>query len=153
MLFRSVRQGFLLFPLPMEHHGFEALVKDKKGVWKYTGSAQVAHRTTDDKSIASTETFQPGLTQSTFSRLSRENRGNAVSVQTAHQYTVRKTHSHLTLNADGAYRHGRNRANHMSRHAKTRGPAWQKHDDSGSQSAASAMALYAYLRHALVVVA
>lgn len=106
-------QGTATGRTEMQTGGFEALIKDKKGVWKYTGSAQVAHRTTDDKSIASTETFQPGLTQSTFSRLSRENRGNAVSVQTAHQYTVRKTHSHLTLTADGAYRHGRNRANHL----------------------------------------
>ena len=35
----------------------------------------------------------------------------------------------------------------MSRHTKTRGPVWQKHNDSGSQFVTSVMVLYAYLRH------
>jgi hypothetical protein len=28
--------------------GLEALIKDKKGVWKYTGNVKAAHRKTDD---------------------------------------------------------------------------------------------------------
>ena len=52
-------------------------------------------------------------------------------------------HSSHTMKQQTAANH-----THMSRHTKTRGPVWQKHNDSGSPSAASAMALYAYLRHA-----
>ena len=97
----------------MQTGGIEALVKDKKGVWKYTGNAQVVHRTTEDRSITSTETFQPGLEHSTFSRLSQENIGNNLRVQTSHQYTYRKTHGHLTLSGNGSYQRNRNRANNL----------------------------------------
>ena len=93
----------------MQTGGFEALVKDKKGVWKYTGNAQVLHRQTDDRSVTSTETFQPGLAQSTFSRMSQVNRENHLKVQTSHQYTCRKEHGYLTLSGNGAYHRNRNR--------------------------------------------
>ena len=97
----------------MQTGGFEALVKDKQGVWKYTGNARVFHRATDNRSITSTETFQPGLPQSTYARMSRKDIGNEVKVQTAHQYTYRKNHGHLTLNGNGAYQRTRNRAGRL----------------------------------------
>lgn len=97
----------------MQSGGFEALIKDKKGVWKYTGNAKVTHRETDNRSVVSTETFQPGLVNSTFSRMSHENTGNNLNVQTSHQYTLRKKHGHLTLNGGGAYQRNRNRADRL----------------------------------------
>ena len=103
-------QGVASGRTEMQTGGFEVLVKDKKGVWKYTGNAQVAHRGTDDRSIASTETFQPGWEQSTFSRINRGNTGNQLKVQTDHQYTYRKTQGHLTLTGHGAYQRNRNRS-------------------------------------------
>lgn len=97
----------------MQTGGFEALIKDKKGVWKYTGNVKVAHRRTDDRSIASAETFQPGLVNSTFSRMSHEQMGNHLNVQTSHQYTHRKKHGHLTLNGNGAYQRNHNRSDRL----------------------------------------
>lgn len=93
----------------MQTGGFEALVKDKKRVWKYTGNAQVIHRQTDDRSVTSTETFQPGMAQNAFSRMNRENRGNHLKLQTSHQYTCRRDHGHLTLIGRGVYQRNRNR--------------------------------------------
>ncbi len=97
----------------MQTGGFEALVKDKKGVWKYTGNAKVAYQKTDDQSTVSAETFQPGLSGSTYSRIRNGSSGRNFSVQSAHKYTYRKSHGYLTLDGDGTYRRNRNRSDRL----------------------------------------
>lgn len=106
-------QGTVSGRTDMQTGGFEALVKDKKGVWKYTGNAKVTHRKTDDRSATSTETFQPGLSGSTFSRIRNENEGRDVNVRTTHQLTLRKQSNHLTIDGEGSYRKTRNHTNRL----------------------------------------
>ncbi len=93
----------------MQTGGFEALVKDKKGLWKYTGNAKVTHSLTDYREAMSTETFQPEQNGSTYSRMRNENTARNLTVQTTHNYTYRKSHAHFTLDGNGAYRRIRNR--------------------------------------------
>lgn len=106
-------QGVASGRTEMQTGGFEALFKDKKGVWKYTGNAKVTHRKTDDYSITSIETFQPGLSGSTFSRMRNENQGRNLDIRTTHQYTYKKAHAHLTLNGDATYSKNRNQSNRL----------------------------------------
>lgn len=93
----------------MQAGGFEALVKDKKGTWKYTGNAKAFHQETNDRSVTSTETFQPGLGSSTFARMRRQNTGRNFSVQTAHQYNYKKQQDYVSISGETAYQRTRNR--------------------------------------------
>lgn len=93
----------------MQTGGIEALLKDKKGVWKYTGNAKVSHRKTDNQSIGSVETFQPNGAGSTFSRTSSRSLGHNLQVLTNHQLNYKKKHGHMTLRGDAAYRKSRSR--------------------------------------------
>lgn len=103
-------QGVARGRMEMQTGGFEALVKDKEGVWKYTGNAKVFHQETDDRSITSAETFQPGLSGSTFSRLRNQTEGRNFKVQTAHQYEYKKPVGYMTLSGDAYYQRNRSRA-------------------------------------------
>lgn len=106
-------QGAATGRTEMQTGGFEALVKDKKGVWKYMGNAKVAHREADNRSIASVETFQPQQPGSTFARTSSHSQGRDFQLQTAHQYTYKKKSLYLTLSGDGTCRKTRNKARHL----------------------------------------
>ena len=97
----------------MQAGGFEALIKDKKGVWKYTGNAKASHRETDNQRISSVETFQPGLSGSTFSRTSNWRNGHDAHVQTAHEYTYRKKNGYMILRGEAAWRKGRSRTEEL----------------------------------------
>lgn len=91
--------------------GLEALIKDKKGVWKYTGNAKVVHSKIDDQSVISVETFHPTLSGSTYSRLKSENLNREFDIKTTHQLTYKKPHGHITLDGKGGYHRGKNQAN------------------------------------------
>lgn len=103
-------QGVASGRTEMQTGGFEALVKDKKGVWKYTGNAKAFHQETDDKSLTSTETFQPRLKNSTFSRLQSESIGRNFKAQTSHEYNYKKPGGYMTLYGEASYRQQRNNA-------------------------------------------
>ena len=91
--------------------GLEALIKDKKGVWKYTGNVKAAHRKTDDQSVTSVETFQPALSGNTYARSKNENINRVMDVTTAHQFSYKKPHGYITLDGKAGYHRSRNQAN------------------------------------------
>lgn len=97
----------------MQTGGFETLVKDKKGVWKYTGNAKVTYRKTDDYGVTAIETFQPGLSGSTFSRVRNWNNEHGILAQTVHEYTYKKKNGYMTLGGDVAYRKSRNKVERL----------------------------------------
>ena len=107
-------QGAVSGRTEMQTGGFEALIKDKKGVWKYTGNAKVAHRKTDNRSITSQETFHPGESGSTFSRASNQSMGKALQVQTDHKYTYKKETGYVIVQGDAAYREGRSESERLA---------------------------------------
>lgn len=87
------------------------MIKDKKGVWKYTGNVKAAHRKTDDQSITSVETFQPALSGNTYARSKSENLNRVMDITTAHQFSYKKPHGYITLDGKAGYHRGRNQAN------------------------------------------
>ncbi len=87
----------------MQTGGFEAFVKDKKGVWKYTGNAKVFHQDTDNRSETSAETFLPGAQGSTFSRSRSESLGHNFKAQTMHQFEYKKPSYHMTFKGDASF--------------------------------------------------
>ena len=100
---------------------------------------------TDTTNNSTTKPAPPSTgNQESSSHRQRQHHTTKPSRHPAHQQSVSHHSSHTMKQQTAA-----NHTNHMSRHTKTRELVWQKHDDSGSPSAASAMALYAYLRHAL----
>lgn len=92
--------------------GFEALVKDKEGVWKYTGNAKFFRRNTDNESMTSAETFLEA--GSNFSRAHNINRNGNTIVNTQHRYELRKEGGHMTLTGRASYEYGRNESDARS---------------------------------------
>ncbi len=81
----------------MQTGGFEAFVKDKKGVWTYTGNAKVFHRDTDNRSETSAETFLSGAQGSTFSRSRSKNLGHNFKAETAHLFEYKRPAYHMGI--------------------------------------------------------
>ena len=90
----------------MQTAGFEALVKDKKDVWKYTGNAKFYRRHTDNEQLTSGETFLAD--GSNYSRFSNQSALKNVSATTQHNYEYRKPGGYMTLSARASYEHAKN---------------------------------------------
>lgn len=90
----------------MQTAGFEALVKDKKDVWKYTGNAKFFRRHTDNEQLTSSETFLAD--GSNFTRYSNNSVLKNISVTTQHNYDYRKPNGYMTLSARASYDHAKN---------------------------------------------
>ncbi|MCF0175339.1 MAG: outer membrane beta-barrel protein [Bacteroidales bacterium] len=96
----------------MQTAGFEALVKDKKGAWKYTGNAKFFHRDVDFESTTSAETF---LTDGNkFSRQHTASNALNTTVSTRHQCERKNKNSQMTVTASASYDHGRNESDMRS---------------------------------------
>ncbi len=96
--------------------GFEALVKDKKGKWKYTGNAKFFRQRSDNEGTQSAETFHP-LASSTFNRLRWDNLQRNLKAETYHTYMHRFQESYIDLKLWGQY-------NHANSHGLTQGAEW-----------------------------
>ena len=90
----------------MQTAGFEALVKDKKDIWKYTGNAKFFRRHIDNEQLTSNETFLAD--GSNFTRFSNNSTLKNISVTTQHNYDYRKPNGYLTLSARASYEHAKN---------------------------------------------
>lgn len=90
----------------MQTAGFEALVKDKKDIWKYTGNAKFFRRHTDNEQLTSSETFLAD--GSNFTRFSNRSTLKNISATTQHNYEYRKPNGFMTLSARASYDHGKN---------------------------------------------
>ncbi len=98
--------------------GFEALVKDKKNRWKYTGNAKATYQKSTNETATSGETF---LTQgaNTFARSTDKSRLRTYGVESSHNLELRNKMNFLTLSVSGLYQHSKN--NEESRHAELSG--------------------------------
>ena len=86
--------------------GFEALIKDKEDVWKYTGNAKFFRRRTDNEQLVSGETFLAD--GSNFTRFSNRSTLKNISATTEHSYDYRKPNGYVTLSARASYEHAKN---------------------------------------------
>lgn len=87
--------------------GFEALVKDKKGVWKYTGNAKFFRERSENEGSQSSETFHP-KTESTFGRNRWDNLQRTLRAETYHTYTYKKPVGYVDFKLWGQYNHAKN---------------------------------------------
>lgn len=87
----------------MQTGGFEAMVKDKKGKWNYTGNLKVFHQNFDDRTATSSETFQPATGNGTFSRLRNESFQRAFRLQTAHTVKLKNQMSYANFNVSAEF--------------------------------------------------
>lgn len=84
--------------------GIDALIKDKKGIWKYSGNALFARREAENEQMQSTEAFHP-QTGSTYSRTRALSLPREAEVSTTHKFDYRKRNGYLSLAGSGTYRH------------------------------------------------
>lgn len=89
--------------------GIDALIKDKKGIWKYSGNALFARREAENEQMQSTEAFHP-QTGSTYSRTRALSLPREAEVSTTHKFDYRKRNGYLSLAGSGTYRHRNSRA-------------------------------------------
>lgn len=89
--------------------GIDALIKDKKGIWKYSGNALFARREAENEQMQSTEAFHP-QTGSTYSRTRALSLPREAEVSTTHKFDYRKRNGYLSLAGNGTYRHRNSRA-------------------------------------------
>lgn len=90
----------------MAKGGLELLVKDKKGLWKYTGNAKASYLKRIDSDASSGETFL-ATGGSTFSRSTNWNRTKEFSLNTTHSLELRKARNFFNIALSGAYNHGK----------------------------------------------
>lgn len=97
----------------MQKGGLEALIKDRQHIWKYTGNIKILHQDNDDRSVTSTETFQPGLSSNTYARSRNERLGHNFRIQSSHQYEYKKAGGFVKLEGSGAYQHRKNTVEYL----------------------------------------
>ncbi|MCM1373054.1 MAG: outer membrane beta-barrel family protein [Bacteroides sp.] len=90
----------------MQTAGLEALVKDKKNIWKYTGNAKFFHRNTDSEQLTSSEIFL--AEGSNFTRLGNRSTRKNISATTQHSFDYRKPGGYMTLSASATYEYAKN---------------------------------------------
>lgn len=94
----------------MQTVGFEFLVKGSKDTWKYVGHAKLYHRNLHNEGISSSETFQPTLPNSTFSRMRQESESHQWQIQTEQQYEVNRANYFHQIFGSLSYWHHRTNA-------------------------------------------
>lgn len=82
--------------------GMELLLKDKTGIWKYTGNVKASYRRIDYSDASSSETFLPS-NGNTFSRSANWNNTKSVGFNTMHNFEIRKERNFYNLSLSGEY--------------------------------------------------
>lgn len=104
--------------------GFEALVKDKKNKWKYTGNAKALYHKNFNESATSGETFLSNG-YSTFSRSTNKSNLKSYSIASSHNLELRNKINYLAFDLSGLYEHSKNNAE--SRHAELSGKPYENY--------------------------
>lgn len=91
----------------MQTAGLDALIDDKRRIWKYQGEARVQHQRIVASTLTANETFQ-GATHSTFVRQQSEQLLRNLHVNTHHTLSLRRKRHYTTFTLGGSYRHGKN---------------------------------------------